>query len=153
MDERDVARFWARTKRVGDCIEWQGCERSHGYGQFMFDHRRLMAHRAALELSNIRIPDGMEVGHRCDNKRCVNIDHLEIITHQENIKELRDRGAVTENEVTDKTIRDVKELHRRGFAKYQIAHRTGLYTRTVSRILNGEAVTDNRKRIVWKAKK
>ena len=40
-------------------------------------------------------PKGMHIGHKCDNKRCINPDHLEEITPKQNTNDAYDRGLKT----------------------------------------------------------
>jgi hypothetical protein len=73
------------------CLEWQASKSGDGYGRFWFEGRMQNAHRISLELhTGERIPDGMMVLHRCDNKTCINPEHLTIGTHADN---MRDRHA------------------------------------------------------------
>lgn len=44
-----------------------------------------MAHRVMYELARGPVPDGLELDHVCRNTRCINPDHLEAVTHKENI--------------------------------------------------------------------
>lgn len=39
----------------------------------------VMRHRWFWELSNGPIPSGMEIDHMCKNRRCCNIDHLQLL--------------------------------------------------------------------------
>lgn len=66
----------------------------NGYGQFSVDRVPLYAHRVALELSGVSIPDGMYATHGCDNKPCCNPhpDHVRLGTPQQNAQEMHDRG-------------------------------------------------------------
>ena len=50
----------------------------------------IYAHKYAYLLHNGSIPPGFVVGHTCNNKICVNPDHLEAITISKNIKDHRD---------------------------------------------------------------
>lgn len=56
------------------------------------------AHRFSYQLYSGPIPDGMHILHSCDNKRCVNPDHLRAGTHAENMREAADRGLMRRGE-------------------------------------------------------
>jgi hypothetical protein len=71
------------------CWEWMGCvddREGKGYGFFQdYDPIRRWklkrAHRYAFEKMVIPIPKGWELHHICFNRRCVNPDHLRLMTH------------------------------------------------------------------------
>jgi hypothetical protein len=73
-----------------DCIEYQGCRDSDGYGDRTVDGKGWAAHRYAWFERFGPIPTGMHVLHRCDNPPCINPDHLFLGTNADNIKD-RDR--------------------------------------------------------------
>ena len=70
------------------CKEWQGYRDKDGYGRVRVAGKRVMAHRAAyaqargLPLDAIA---GRVIRHKCDNPSCVNPEHLEEGTHQDNM--------------------------------------------------------------------
>ena len=72
-----------------ECILWQGQVSPNGYGR-MSDGKRY-AHRVSYENTFGPIPEGFVVKHKCDNKLCVNTDHLEAGTQASNVKEAYDR--------------------------------------------------------------
>lgn len=79
------------------CWEWQGSKK-HGYGHTIIGSRTdgtrksISAHRLSYETFNGRIPDGMEVCHKCDNPCCVNPEHLFVGTRQDNIDDRERKG-------------------------------------------------------------
>jgi hypothetical protein len=68
------------------CWEWTGLLGKTGYGRFTLKHRKIFyAHRVAwLVIARRRIPVGKQLDHLCRNRRCVNPDHLEVVTSREN---------------------------------------------------------------------
>lgn len=66
-------------KPIGDCVLWRGSLHNEGYGQ---DGAQL-AHRVAYKKAKGPIPYGKELHHICENRRCVNPDHLLPVTRSE----------------------------------------------------------------------
>ena len=81
----DDERFWANVDASGDCWEWTSALHPSGYGYFTAKGRKSWrAHRYAWTLLVGEIATGMTLDHRCRNRRCVNPDHLEPVTSEEN---------------------------------------------------------------------
>ena len=89
-----------RGKSEADCWNWTGSCSSNGkaYGQIKVFGKMVSAHRFSYELHNGPIPQGMSILHSCDNKKCVNPEHLRIGTHAENMREAADRGRMLKGE-------------------------------------------------------
>lgn len=83
------ARFWAKVV-VGHplgCWVWVGARHPLGYGNFNAgNYTYEAAHRWAYRHLMGDIPDGLHLDHLCRNPPCVNPDHLEPVTHLENVR-------------------------------------------------------------------
>lgn len=63
---------------------WLGSLNSKGYGLVSNGGKVVLAHRMAWEDVHGPIPHGLTVDHLCLVKRCVNVDHLELVALEEN---------------------------------------------------------------------
>lgn len=78
-------RFWRFVDADGDCWDWTGTIHSKGYGYFNAGKDgNQRAHRYAWTILVGPIPPHMTIDHVCKRKHCVNPDHMEIVTTQEN---------------------------------------------------------------------
>lgn len=80
------ARFWALLeKREDGCWAWTANLNNKGYGRITVGGKSILAHRFAYISLVGAIPEGLELDHLCRNPRCVNPEHLEAVTHRENL--------------------------------------------------------------------
>lgn len=81
-----MERFLSRIKKTETCWIWTGAKQGNGYGAAWFNKKYQSAHRAMYLLVHGDIPPGLVIDHLCENKICVNPDHLEAVTQRENVR-------------------------------------------------------------------
>lgn len=133
-------RFWSKVKFApGDaCWEWQAFCYPTGHGQFNLNSKDIKASRALWIMYNGPLHSDQYVCHRCNNPKCVRLDHLYLGTHRTNIDDMIrakrrrwERCAV--HKLCWEDVRKIRGLL--GKRRHQdIASRFGVNVTTISRI-------------------
>ena len=119
----------------GACHVWTASVQNKGYGQFRFGGTMRLAHRVAWFLGVGLIPVGLDVLHRCDNPRCVNVRHLFIGTHLDNMSDMYAKGRrVAAFRLTPSEVREIRAARD---SSYSVAERYGVTARYVRQIRAG----------------
>lgn len=133
---------------MSGCWLWTAGMGRGGYGKFakVWNHS-ISAHRFSWEMHRGEIPAGMMVLHRCDNRACVNPDHLFLGDQDANMADMvnKKRSARHERNVKAKlTAADVEKIRARipHESQQAIARDFGVNQATISEIKCGHTWRD-----------
>jgi len=91
-----MQRFLDKIDKTNDCWNWTAAIRGKsGYGCFKFENKTIDAHRFSWILHNGEIPKNLFVCHKCDNRKCVNPEHLFLGTQSDNMKDCFNKNRLT----------------------------------------------------------
>jgi hypothetical protein len=159
-----VERFWSKVRLVvNTCWEWQASiDGKSGYGKFRLSEGGWdRAHRVSWRLLRGVIPRGLCVLHTCDNRLCVNPDHLYLGTKKDNAQDRERRGRSNHAvgarhgrhthpgqtkgskngraKLNERAVHELLQKHfKQGRTKAELAREYNLSKTTVGRIVSGK---------------
>ena len=107
------------SSRDGYCQKWDGT-------------KLVPAHRFSYENKFGKIPLGMEIDHLCKNVKCVNPEHLEVVTKLENIR----RSSVAKLDI--RRANEIRSRYSSGEKQTALAGIYGVGQDQISRIINNK---------------
>lgn len=124
------------------CWTWCGAGKGNGYGNVTVNRRQLGAHRHSYELFCGPVPDGMDVCHSCDNRWCVNPDHLFLGDRKTNMADCVSKGRATggnRKHLKEAAIQEIRRRLRLGLSASRIANDLDVNYATVNSINRGDS--------------
>lgn len=139
---RKSKSFLEKIQRSPECWIWKGPKMPNGYGR----HSVYLAHRFSYFYFCGDIPKGKHILHKCDNRLCVNPDHLYPGTHTDNMRDMvtRKRSSSMYGEdnclakLNEEDIRLIRALGKKGLIQEKIAEIFSVSRRNISKILRKE---------------
>ena len=144
MDKSILGRFWSKVnKDTGtDCWEWTASTQK-GYGTFWTGRILMRAHRFSWCIHDSDVTT-LHVLHHCDNRLCVNPNHLFTGTNLDNIKDRVEKGRSGANglygethgkaKLTDHDVVEIRRLYP-DVQQVHLAERYGITQGQISAII------------------
>jgi hypothetical protein len=139
VEERFISKILVDKKT--NCWNWQGYVEPNGYGHASYKNKTIRAHRLSYFLFKDNTNPSLVICHSCDNRKCVNPDHLREDTKKSNSIDMVYAGNQRQQILSvDQVIKIKKELlnYYRGQCN-DLAKEYGVNHRTISMIKTGKS--------------
>lgn len=148
--EKDFNRLLKNTNKngmicsveLGKCWEWMKVLNHKGYGRINISKKIMLAHRVVWLYFYKEIPKGLFVLHKCDNRKCVNPNHLFLGTNQDNTNDMIKKNRLKKGKELPHTrlfendVTNIKQLYLNGVSQRKIAKVYGVAQQTISKVIN-----------------
>lgn len=147
-----IHRFWSKVDRLwpDECWNWKGSFKENGYPQMGVGSKTngtrtmRMAHRLSWLIKNGELPPGKFVLHECDNKKCVNPNHLYLGTNLDNMRDAAKRNRIshgvrhTHAKLDPAKVRAIRKLFNSGINCNRIGKIFDVACATIRQVVTGQ---------------
>jgi predicted XRE-type DNA-binding protein len=130
-----VEQILSHCKKVGDCMVWDRFVHPDGYPVLSRRGKAYKIHRIMFEKHNKRSADGLIVCHKCDNRACVNPEHLFAGTIQDNMDDRNSKLRFHKKLTPEQVV----EMRGSELSQVQLAKKYGVDQSTVSDVIRGKS--------------
>ena len=147
----DKKRFFSKVDKTDTCWIWKASIRGNsGYGAFKINGKVKSAHRVSWEIYNNKsVPEGLLVCHKCNNRLCVNPEHLYVGTYVDNMRDAIRNGVrdhykyvygekVGTAKLSEDNILEIVRLHEEGLSQKEIAKKFKVDRSAIGNVLRGK---------------
>lgn len=133
------------------CWEWKLKIRPNGYARVTYLRRSLYAHRLSFEAFNGYIDPLLDVCHSCDNRKCVNPEHLFQGTRKENMQDAVNKGRqasgikLPQTKIHGSDLEHVLYMAKAGVKYQDIADKYGVTRSCIGYIARKNNIKRNKK--------
>lgn len=144
LSQSQVDRFWSLVEKTDECWLWNGSKKQMGYGLFMANNRRFLAHRLSFFMRFGKLGNEL-VLHRCDNPSCVNPDHLFLGSHQDNASDKVSKGRQSKgsrtgvSKLTEEQVLDLRRRFKNGERPWDVSMEIGMSFRATKEAMMGKS--------------
>lgn len=133
---KSLQHYLNNTKKVNDCLEWQGCLNTDGYPRVFYNgNSNGKLHRIVYELVYSEDISGKVIRHTCDNPKCINPVHLISGTPYDNARDRDSRGRGRAMFSAD-MIKEIRRLWATGeFTQSGLARHLNIHQGSVRQIV------------------
>lgn len=137
-------RFISKIIKTPTCWIWDAGRTKTGYGQFGDHEDHRYAHQFSYELFKGPILDNKHVLHSCDNRWCVNPNHLRLGTALENSQDMsrKNRSMCGEKsnlaKLKQHQVVEILKYKNQGLTQKQVSARFNISRQTVGDIWRGK---------------